>query len=220
MKRRRESTYGPAYEAAYDGARLRTQTEIIRDVMLSAAECATWLTLREIELLTYFPQASISAQLRHLRKRSFGGWAVEKRRRGPAATGLWEYRVLSPGVAAAQREVLGVARAAESELSATPRAIPDTAESELSGVASHVPSFRTPTGYAGARNPSAVWSDGPVKDHREIPRCARNDNLSFGTTICPAQWEPSGSLPAIVRPAPRSRSLVPHSGTGATKAGL
>src|SRR5712691_11003937 len=106
MKRRRGSTHGPAYDAAYDGARLRTQTEIVREVMLSASACATWLTLREIELLTHFPQASISAQLRHLRKRAFGGWAVQKRRRGPAATGLWEYRVLWPSAAAAQRELL------------------------------------------------------------------------------------------------------------------
>lgn len=134
MKRRRESTYGPAYEAAYDRARLRTQTEIIREVMLSAADPAVrdWLTLREIELLTHFPQASISAQLRHLRKPAFGGWVVEKRRRGPAATGLWEYRVLPPGVAAAQRELLGVTGAAESELAVAPRAMREAAESELS----------------------------------------------------------------------------------------
>ena len=134
MKRPRGSSYGPAYGAAYDRARLRTQTEIIRDVMLSAAECATWLTLREIELLTHFPQASISAQLRHLRKPAFGGWVVEKRRRGPAATGLWEYRVLPPGVAAAQRELLGVTRAAGSDLAAAPRAMRDVAESELAVV--------------------------------------------------------------------------------------
>jgi len=115
MRRRRSRTYGPAFDSACDAARLRTQTEIIREVMLSAAECATWLTLREIELLTHFPQASISAQLRHLRKRAFGGWVVEKRRREPAAEGIWEYRVLPPGVAAAQRELAGDVAAAQRE---------------------------------------------------------------------------------------------------------
>ena len=31
----------------YDGRRLRSQREIIRDVMVSAADCETWLTLGE-----------------------------------------------------------------------------------------------------------------------------------------------------------------------------
>jgi hypothetical protein len=52
--------------------RVPTQREILRDVMLSAALCDTWLTLRELALLTRFGEASISAQLRHLRKRRYG----------------------------------------------------------------------------------------------------------------------------------------------------
>lgn len=78
----------------------RTQREVIRDVMLSAGQCATWLTLDELAKLTQYPPASISAQLRHLRKRSRGVLAVVKRCRavnrvtrreglGP----LWEYAV-------------------------------------------------------------------------------------------------------------------------------
>lgn len=78
----------------------RTQREVIRDVMLSAGQCATWLTLDELARLTQYPPASISAQLRHLRKRSRGVLAVVKRCRavnrvtrreglGP----LWEYAV-------------------------------------------------------------------------------------------------------------------------------
>jgi hypothetical protein len=67
--------------------------------MLSAAECATWLTLRELSCLTRFGEASISAQLRHLRKPAFGAFLVEKRVREavpgrPEQTGaVWEYRI-------------------------------------------------------------------------------------------------------------------------------
>jgi hypothetical protein len=77
----------------------RTQRQILRDVMLSAAECATWLTLRELSCLTRFGEASISAQLRHLRKPAYGAFLVEKRVREaapgrPEQTGaVWEYRM-------------------------------------------------------------------------------------------------------------------------------
>lgn len=78
----------------------RTQREVIRDVMLSAGQCATWLTLDELAKLTQYPPASISAQLRHLRKRLRRVLTVVKRCRtvnrvtrreglGP----LWEYAV-------------------------------------------------------------------------------------------------------------------------------
>ena len=88
--------------------------EVIRDVMLSAAECAGqslprayvqmwdasqiatdagWMTLHEISELTNYGEASISAQLRHLRKPHFGGYVVVKRRRGSVMNGAWEYRI-------------------------------------------------------------------------------------------------------------------------------
>lgn len=80
--------------------RRRTQRQIVRDVMLSAADCETWLTLEELSRLTRFGAASISAQLRHLRKPSHGAFVVEKRRRDAAsavrpeqAGALWEYRL-------------------------------------------------------------------------------------------------------------------------------
>lgn len=79
---------------------VRRQREVIRDVMLSAGQCATWLTLEELARLTHYPPASISAQLRHLRKPRFGAFAVVKRCRrvNPAMRGdgfgtLWEYSV-------------------------------------------------------------------------------------------------------------------------------
>ena len=87
----------------YDARRLRSQREVIRDVMLAAAQCDTWLTLGELRALTRYGEASISAQLRHLRKLENGGYGVEKRHREGVSTAhlskdgrgecVWEYRV-------------------------------------------------------------------------------------------------------------------------------
>ena len=72
----------------YDARRLRSQREVIRDVMLAAADCDTWLTLGELRGLTHYGEASISAQLRHLRKLENGGYDVTKQRReGALSTG-------------------------------------------------------------------------------------------------------------------------------------
>ena len=88
----------------YDARRLRSQREVIRDVMLAATDCDTWLTLGELRALTHYGEASISAQLRHLRKLENGGYDVSKQRRedavaaGASADGrgdcVWEYRIL------------------------------------------------------------------------------------------------------------------------------
>jgi hypothetical protein len=50
-----------------------------------------WRTLQQIHGITKDPEASISAQLRHLRKARFGGHAVEKEYLGD---GLYRYRLL------------------------------------------------------------------------------------------------------------------------------
>ena len=72
----------------------RPQRETLLMVLRLAAEYETWLTLAELALATRFPPASISAQLRHLRKAQYGGWAVEKRRREWVTEELvWEYRL-------------------------------------------------------------------------------------------------------------------------------
>jgi hypothetical protein len=90
------STYGPAYDHEKDGARLTGQLKDIADLMEQANAQDAWLTLSEIEQRTGYPQSSISAQLRHLRKREFGSHSVLKRRRENregATRGTWEYRV-------------------------------------------------------------------------------------------------------------------------------
>ncbi len=78
----------------------RRQRDVLCDVMLSARHCATWLTLDELAKLTHYPAASISAQLRHLRKPQYGAFLVEKRPRtvrtilrGEDFGTIWEYRL-------------------------------------------------------------------------------------------------------------------------------
>ncbi len=80
--------------------RRRRQRDVLCDVMLSARQCATWLTLDELAKLTHYPPASISAQLRHLRKSENGGFVVDKRPRKLAAVlrgedfgTVWEYQL-------------------------------------------------------------------------------------------------------------------------------
>src|SRR6266849_1307281 len=68
----------------------RRQRDVLCDVMLSARQCETWLTLDELTKLTHYPPASISAQLRHLSKPEYGGFAVEKRPRAVGKVLRWE----------------------------------------------------------------------------------------------------------------------------------
>jgi len=83
---------GATFDALLDKVRLNKQLrrvfEVVRD--------GHWRTLRELEEITEDPQASISARLRDLRKTKFGGLTIERRRRGEATRGLFEYRLLRP----------------------------------------------------------------------------------------------------------------------------
>ena len=80
---------GPDYNAIVDKKRLTGQLKRIFFLMRDGV----WRTLPEIEAVTGDGQASISAQLRHLRKRKFGAHNMTKRRRGDVSDGYWEYRV-------------------------------------------------------------------------------------------------------------------------------
>lgn len=72
--------------------RLLKQHEVIRDYMLSHRQFKSVPSIhRALESQGHFyPENSISAQLRHLRKLRFGSFQVDKRHKG---NGLWEYRV-------------------------------------------------------------------------------------------------------------------------------
>lgn len=83
---------GPDYDPDLDRDRLTTQLDRIRALMLDGG----WRTLSEIAQTTGDHEASVSAQLRHLRKQRFGAYRVLKRRRGEKRRGLFEYQVLLP----------------------------------------------------------------------------------------------------------------------------
>ena len=65
---------GSDYEPDRDHARLSAQHERIRDLMLDGKS----RTLKQIAKAANAPEASVSAQLRHLRKERFGGFTVDK----------------------------------------------------------------------------------------------------------------------------------------------
>ena len=77
-----------------------TQRELVRDLMVVSRRHGLWLTLRQLARLTGYGEASISAQLRHLRKPQYGAYIVRKRccngghigRDGDRGT-IWEYKL-------------------------------------------------------------------------------------------------------------------------------
>lgn len=81
---------GDNYSPKNDDERLTGQLKRIFDLMKDG----NWRTLSEISEITGDPQASISAQLRHLRKVRFGLHIVLKRNRGDRGHGLFEYRLI------------------------------------------------------------------------------------------------------------------------------
>lgn len=80
---------GPEYVPGRDNRRLISQLMRIKGVMIDGQ----WRTLPEIHALTDDPPASISAQLRHLRKPKHGSYIVNRRH---LVSGLFEYQLLPP----------------------------------------------------------------------------------------------------------------------------
>lgn len=81
---------GSDYSHKEDDARLTGQLLRVFDCMKDGV----FRTLGEIEGITNDPQASISAQLRHLRKERFGSHTVNKQPRGNRECGLFEYQLI------------------------------------------------------------------------------------------------------------------------------
>ena len=77
---------GSDYDPERDDPRLETQLERVFDTMSDGVE----RSLAEIAETTGDPPASVSAQLRHLRKPKHGGYTVEKEYHG---NGLYLYRL-------------------------------------------------------------------------------------------------------------------------------
>lgn len=84
---------GATFDPALDGPRLNAQARRVFAAMKGGA----WMTLGELSAATGDPEASVSARLRELRRPEFGGYAVNRRRRGEAKRGLWEYQLEAKG---------------------------------------------------------------------------------------------------------------------------
>lgn len=82
---------GSDYVATRDNKRLTSQHWKIFNLMKDAK----FRTLPEISQATGEPAASISAQLRHMRKTRFGGHTVNKKYLGD---GLYTYQLITSGV--------------------------------------------------------------------------------------------------------------------------
>ena len=78
---------GAAYEPELDKVRLTGQLKKIFEIMRDGQ----WHTLRSLEIMTGFPQASISASIRCFRKKKFGGFIVDRERIGK--TGQFQYKL-------------------------------------------------------------------------------------------------------------------------------
>lgn len=78
---------GQTFEESKDAVRLTQQLTRVRKLMADGL----WRSLKEISEAVDAPEASVSARLRDLRKKKFGGRNVERRRRD--GYGTWEYRV-------------------------------------------------------------------------------------------------------------------------------
>jgi hypothetical protein len=81
---------GPDYDPKHDKKRLTSQIDAIRMLMADGE----WRSLSQIAKITGYHEASISAQLRHLRKLRFGSHTVNKRYVGERENGLWEYQLI------------------------------------------------------------------------------------------------------------------------------
>ena len=77
---------GQTFEPERDGSRLQAQLRRVFHLM----QDGQWRTLRQISAITGDPETSVSARLRDLRKRKFGGYAVRRRY---MERGLFAYRL-------------------------------------------------------------------------------------------------------------------------------
>ena len=85
----KEMFNGSDYMPKRDNERLKGQIKRIHALMLAGLP----RTLSQIASVTGDPEASVSAQLRNLKKERFGGYRLEKDYKG---NGLFAYRLLPP----------------------------------------------------------------------------------------------------------------------------
>ena len=79
---------GKTVDPAIDGDRLGRQMNAV----FAAMKNGGWWTLRGLANVSAGTEAGVSARIRDLRKRRFGGYTVLRRR---VRAGLWEYRLVT-----------------------------------------------------------------------------------------------------------------------------
>ena len=81
---------GETFDSVLDTVRLSRQAQLVFDLMRDGR----WRTLSEItSAIGSGSEAGVSARLRDFRKPKFGGFVVDRRRRGNQTKGVFEYRV-------------------------------------------------------------------------------------------------------------------------------
>jgi len=78
---------GETYDHERDSQRLSGQLEVVFNLVKDGK----WRTLKEISQESGYPESSVSARLRDLRKVRFGSYVVEKEY---VDNGLYKYRVV------------------------------------------------------------------------------------------------------------------------------
>jgi len=88
---------GVVYDEVKDFDRLTGQLKRVHEALSGER----WRTVGEIQECIrrqeniVDPECSISAQIRNLRKKRFGGWIIERRRRGGEDSAIWEYKIVT-----------------------------------------------------------------------------------------------------------------------------
>jgi hypothetical protein len=80
---------GGTYSERLDRVRLLSQLDYVRDFLLQHG----WVTLYLISQELEYPESSVSARIRDLRKEKFGGFKVVRRRK---SEGTFEYKIELP----------------------------------------------------------------------------------------------------------------------------
>ena len=80
---------GVTYDAALDSNRLTGQLSRVFEAMKGGE----WMTIQEVQAIAGGSEAGVSARIRDFRKLACGGYQVDRRRRGEASRGVWEYKL-------------------------------------------------------------------------------------------------------------------------------
>lgn len=81
---------GSTFDSVLDAVRLSRQARLVFDLMRDGR----WRTLQEIvRAIGCGSESGVSARLRDFRKKRFGAFVVDRRRRGEGENGLFEYQL-------------------------------------------------------------------------------------------------------------------------------